>query len=131
MSKWTNLLLDINYMKQYAAGAARVVTIDVSRFGMTDEQRIQDAAMARFQLDKLLLDEDDLQIKWAQLMVHDFDSESIVFRGTLEQCEHYIKKTRRTNVEIYWALPDEQYFSWENYYQSLRDRCNLEIEFMW
>lgn len=47
MSKWTNLLLDVNYMKDYAAGAAKVVTIDISRFGMTDEQRMKDAAEAR------------------------------------------------------------------------------------
>lgn len=64
MSKWTNLLLDVNYMKQYAKNAARVVTINIAKFGEVDEDRAKDAVMARFWLDKLLLDESDLIEKW-------------------------------------------------------------------
>ena len=66
MSKWTNLLLDVNYMKQYAKNAARVVTINIAKFGEVDEDRAKDAVMARFWLDKLLLDESDLIEKWGQ-----------------------------------------------------------------
>lgn len=132
MSKWTNLLLDVNYMKDYAAGAAKVVTIDISRFGMTDEQRMKDAAEARYQLDQLLLDEWSRIEKWAQYMVHDFDSASVVFRGTQQECEDWIVEHEMTypNCEFYWALPDDQHFSWDRYFREVESRCGIEIEFM-
>lgn len=132
MSKWTNLLLDVNYMKQYAAGAARVVTIDISRFGETDEQRIKDAAEARYQLDQLLLDESSLAEKWSQVMIHDFESARIVFRGNHKECVEWMKEndTRGTH-EIYYALPDDQNFSWTWYFNELKKRCGIEIEFLW
>lgn len=131
MSKWTNLLLDVNYMKNYVKNAARVVTIDISRFGMTDEQRIKDAAEARYQLDQLLLSEQSIIDKWAQMMVHDFETSRVVFRGTIEQCENYIEKEQMVNAEIYWALPDDQNFSWTWYFNELKKRCGIEIEFLW
>lgn len=132
MSKWTNLLLDVNYMKDYAKNAAKVVTIDISRFGMTDEQIIKDAAEARYQLDQLLLDEWSRIEKWAQYMVHDFDSASVVFRGTRQECEDWIVEHEMTypHCELYWALPDDQHFSWNRYFREVENRCGIEIEFM-
>lgn len=133
MSKWTNLLLDVNYMKQYAKNAARVITVDVSRFGMTDEQRLQDAATARFQLDQLLRTEQGVIDKWAQYMVHDFTSDSVIFRGTEKECNEFIRSHSQTyfNIELYWALPSDIHWNWNRYFNEIRERCNLEIEFLW
>lgn len=130
MGRIKDLLLDVNYMKDYAKSAARVITIDVSRFGMTDEQRLQDAAMARYQLDQLLFSEQSRIDKWAQFMVHDFDTNSIIFRGTEKECNEFINESKQ-NVELYWALPEDQHFNWTRYFNEVRERCNLEIEFLW
>lgn len=130
MSRIKDLLLDVNYMKDYAKSAVRVITIDVSRFGMTDEQRLQDAAMARYQLDQLLLSEQSRIDKWAQFMVHDFDTNSIIFRGTEKECNEFINESKQ-NVELYWTLPEDQHFNWTRYFNEVRERCNLEIEFLW
>lgn len=133
MGKIKDLLLDVNYMKQYTRGAARIVTVDVSRFGMTDEQRMQDAAMARFQLDQLLRKEYELIQKWAQFMVHDFTSDSVVFRGTENECCEWMKEheVEYPDCELYWALPGDLQWNWNRYFNEVRERCGLEIEFMW
>lgn len=138
MNKIKDLLLDINYMKDYAKNAASVITIDVSRYGktMVDGYRMRNAVMARYQLDKLLLNEQSIIDKWAQFMVHDFDTNSVVFRGTEKECKEFINKhsvnySWNDELELYWALPDDQNFSWTRYFNELEKRCGIEIEFIW
>ena len=125
MSKWTNLLLDVNYMKQYAKNAARVVTINIAKFGEVDEDRAKDAVMARFWLDKLLLDESDLIEKWGQPVIHSFEINSIVFRGTEQECINWLCENDSRGVcEIYYTIPDEtQHFSWSRYFKE----CGIEV----
>lgn len=127
MSRWSNLLLNVNYMKKYAADVAKKVTIDISRDKMTDMQNMCEAMMARFQLDKLLLGEMELYDKWAQSAIHDYESESIVFRGTHEECVEYINKNDvNGTMEIYYILPDEKWFDYKKY---IRDTC-YDVVFM-
>lgn len=90
MSKWSNLLLDVNYMKQYATDTAKKVSIDMHRYGITTIQRIKDAVTARYWLDKLLLDENDLIDKWYQYIVYDVYDKVTLYRGSKYICQQWI-----------------------------------------
>lgn len=48
-----------------------------------------------------------------QYMVHDFYSESVVFRGTEKECLEYINQNDGKNhmeLELYWANPGDRYY---------------------
>lgn len=52
-----------------------------------------------------------------QYMVHDFYSESVVFRGTEQECLEYINQNDGKNhmeLELYWANPGDRYYKEED-----------------
>lgn len=124
-----DLLFDVNYMKQYAADAARMVTTDITRFGEVEEQIIKDAAIARFQLDRLLLDEQSLIEKWSQYVIINNKHTSIVFKGSKKDCEDYLKKNSTMDLELIYLLPDDMKFSWNVYFRNVEKRSNIDIVF--
>lgn len=110
-----DLFFDVDYMKQYAKNAARVITVDVSRSGMTDEQRIKDAVMARYQLDSLLLDNISVAQKWAQSKVQSFKSGEIVFKGSYLECIKWLYEKDNSDNCMIFVLPYEPSFDWAEY----------------
>lgn len=46
-----------------------------------------------------------------QYMVHDFKTESVVFRGTEKECMEYINNApREAELELYWAEPGDKHY---------------------
>ena len=46
-----------------------------------------------------------------QYMVHDFKTESVVFRGTESQCLNYINEEHPDQeLELYWADPGDRHY---------------------
>lgn len=127
MGKVKSLLLNVRYMKYYAKRAARIVTNEIKEFGMIDEQVMQDAVMARYQLDQIILNQTDLEIKWSQPMIHSFKMGGITFKGTEQECIEWLQNNDDGNCEIYYALPDDVHFSWSRYFDKLQERCGIEI----
>lgn len=126
MSRWSDILLDYNKMKEYAHIKAQIMTRQIAQYNSCAEKDIKDAVIARFNLDKLLLNQCQLEDKWCQCMVHDFFTESIIFRGNREECEKYINENNR-ELELYWASPDDWCFNWSEYFRKLENRCNIRI----
>ena len=129
MSKWTNKLLDFKYMKRYANELNKMIEQYISMFDMIDEARIKDAVMIRYELDKILLDEFDREAKWGQPMVHSFETGTIIFRDTEQECIDFMNKEKHIldTCEIYFALPDDIHFSWNRYFKELENRCSITI----
>lgn len=128
MSKWSNLLLDINYMKLHSKDISRLNTIYISKQGEIDINRLKDAAIARYYLDRLLLNNSDLEKKWAQVMIYSFLSDSIVFVGDERECFDWLKKNDTEFVcKIIYTLPEETYYNWDKYIDDVRKRCKLKI----
>ena len=48
-----------------------------------------------------------------QFMVHDFTTESVVFRGTEAECLEYINNHPDQELELYWADPGERHYKYE------------------
>lgn len=132
MSKWSNLLLDVDYMKQNATNASKIVTLDISYFGMVNGQILQDAMIARFQLDQLLLDEQSLIDKWAQVKVYDPIIKSIMFEGKKQECIDWVSENDFIgSLVILEILPTDVDFDWNECFEKIRKRCNLKIEPHW
>lgn len=50
-----------------------------------------------------------------QYMVHDFKTESVVFRGTEQECTDYINaQPIDAELELYWAKPGEPHYKEED-----------------
>lgn len=45
-----------------------------------------------------------------QYMVHSFESERVVFRGTEQECLDYINENYPEELELYWAYPGEPHY---------------------
>ena len=45
-----------------------------------------------------------------QYMVHSFDTESVVFRGTEKECLEYINNHETEELELYWANPGDRHY---------------------
>lgn len=133
MSRWSELLLDVNYMKENAVNAARIITIDISKLGrtMVDGYRMREAVIKRYQLDRLLFDEQSLIDKWAQFIVQDSDR-NIVFRGSKEECQDFVKKHSVIwlyELEVLQVFPDDRDFNWGRYFRKIERKSDLEIDF--
>ena len=48
-----------------------------------------------------------------QYMVHSFNTESVVFRGTEQECLTYINEHDNDEFELYWAYSGEPYYKEE------------------
>ena len=50
-----------------------------------------------------------------QYMVHSFNTESIVFRGTEQECLEYLREHSDSDeIELYWAKPGEPHYKEED-----------------
>ena len=47
-----------------------------------------------------------------QYMVHSYDTDSVVFRGTENECARYINEHPNNELEIYWANLGQPHFSY-------------------
>lgn len=129
MSRWSNVIID-------AKESAQIVSRDMSDFDCFLEHHLKDAVIARFRLDELTLDESCLYDKWAQPMIHNFETDAIAFRGTEQECIEWLNESdnRLSTCEVYWALPGEEYWSWINYFNKVEEKtgkevCNVKIKF--
>lgn len=122
MSKWSNLLLDINYMKGYADSAAKAVKADISKCTV-DEQRLKDAVTAQYYLDQLLLDEQNLIDKWAQFIIRESNTNLVVFRGSKTDCETVMKLRDNMKFELDYTLPNDTDFNWRWYFEEIKELC--------
>lgn len=135
MSRWSNIILDPIKCRQLARANARKNTRDIAKqkqygsYVIMDEQLLEQAVMSRYYYDKLKLTFDELFDKWSQYMIHDFETSSVVFRGTPDECVEYINQNDvNGTMEVYQALPDECWWSWRTYKKQLETRCNnIEI----
>lgn len=48
-----------------------------------------------------------------QYMVHSFETESVVFRGTESECGNYINEHPTQELELYWAEPGDRHYKAE------------------
>lgn len=123
-------MLDVNYMKRNAKEAADVVTRDVTQFRCFFKQELQDAVMARFNLDKLLLTERQLMTKWSRQCLVRKNVNLVVFRGIEDECINYINREENQDLplEIYWPLPDELHWDWDEYFKNVENRSGIEMD---
>lgn len=119
MSKWSNLLLDVNYMKQSVSKKAREIKIDVAKTNVIDKSKLMDAKVTRFLLDVLLLEDEELFQKHAQYKVYDVNSFNIIkFEGSKKECEDYVSENDFLGTYIVLrVLPTDVDFNWEMYFE--------------
>lgn len=119
MSKWNELLLDVNYMKSYHQKLSKIVSIDMSEFGFTNREIMKKAVMARYYLDCLLLNGDSLTDKWGQSVVLNFGE--IVFRGSEEECyEWIIDRIGKGFLEMNYIFPGDPKYDWNKYFKKFQ-----------
>lgn len=127
MSKWSNLLLDVNYMKQNAIDKVREIKIDVAKTNAIDKSKLMDAKLTRFLLDVLLLEDKDLFQKHAQYKVYDINAFGIIrFEGSKQECEDYVSENDFLGTYmVLGILPTDTDFNWEMYFKKLNSKFEI------
>lgn len=126
MSKIKDLLFEINHMKRFAKDTAKNVRFDITEFGTTDRDSMQEAVYARFLLDQLLLDEQSLIEKWSQFKVYDSITDFIKFKGTKQECIDWVSENDFIGTYVIIdVLPSDNDFDWDEYFEKIRKRSVL------
>lgn len=131
MGRFKELLIETNYIKKCAEESAKKMTIDISRFGkeMVNSWVMREAAIKRYRLDQILLDESSLVNKWGQGEIYDLVFGRVLFRGTIKECYKYMDENDiLSSFMVSYVLPDDIEFDWNMYLRKISDRCNIRFD---
>lgn len=122
--------MSLNALQSNLKRVSRELSKHVSLKKELDEDMLRDAVQIRFQIDMLTRSYIDVERKWCrQYVVHTFETDSVAFRGTEDECIEYMNRKENINapLEMYWPMPNDKVFSWKEYFENVEKTSGYQV----